>query len=179
MDGSRASPYLYAMQTDPNRKLEGPLHFNAVLTPYRSLSPKGFLILMSAVVAVNFAAGMIFLLKGAWPVFGFCGLDVALVYWAFRANYRAARAHETVQLTDEELLIRRVDQKGRARGWSFQPYWVRVELVEHPDESKDVYLVSHGKALEIAHDLSQPERLDFARALSRALRKLKEPRDYQ
>lgn len=157
-------------------KLEGPLHFDAVLTPHRSLGRKGFLILMGAVVAVNFAAGMLFLLKGAWPVFGFCGLDVALVYWAFRANYRDARAHETVQFSDEELRIRRVDRKGRTRAWSFQPYWVRLELVMHPDETKDVYLVSHGKALEIAHCLSPAERIDFAKALNRALGDLKAPR---
>ena len=33
---------------------------------------------------------MPFLLLGAWPVFGFFGLDVLLLYLAFRANYRAA-----------------------------------------------------------------------------------------
>jgi uncharacterized membrane protein len=157
-----------------DEKLSAPLHFDAVLTPHRSLGRKGFLILMSAVIAINFAAGMVFLLLGAWPVFGFCGLDVALVYWAFRANYRAARAHETVQMSDDELRVRRVDQKGRARAWSFQPYWVRLELRENPDESTELYLVSHGKALEVAHVLSPAERLDFARALRQALGKMKE-----
>ncbi|HEY4344058.1 MAG TPA: DUF2244 domain-containing protein [Parvibaculum sp.] len=154
-------------------KLDGPLHFNAVVTPHRSLNRKGFIILMSVMIAVNFTAGMIFLLKGAWPIFGFCGLDVALVWWAFRANYRAARAHETVQLSDDELRIRRVDQRGRARAFSFQPYWVRLELVENPDESTNLYLRSHGKSLELAHVLSPPERRQFARALQAALRDLK------
>lgn len=154
-------------------KLEGPLHFNAVVTPHRSLSRKGFIVLMSVLVSVNFAAGMIFLLKGAWPVFGFCGLDVALVWWAFRANYRAARAHETVQLSDDELLIRRVDRHGQAKAFRFQPYWVRLELVENPDESTNLYLRSHGKSFELAHMLSPDERLQFARALQAALRKLK------
>jgi uncharacterized membrane protein len=163
------------MDRTPDAKLEGALHFNAVVTPHRSLGRKGFVILMSVLVAVNFAAGMIFLLKGAWPVFGFCGLDVALVWWAFKANYRAARAHETVQLSDDELLIRRVDQRGHARSFSFQPYWVRLELVENPDESTELYLRSHGKSLELARVLSPSERLEFARALQKALRKLKAP----
>lgn len=155
-------------------KLAPPLHFDAVVTPHRSLSRKGFIIVMSLVAGVNFAAGLLFLLHGAWPVFGFCGLDVALVYWAFRANYRAARAHETVQMSDDELRVRRVDRKGRARAWSFQPYWVRLELHEYPDESTELFLVSHGKALEVAHVLSPAERLDFARELRAALRSLKE-----
>lgn len=161
------------MDQAPDDGLDGPLHFNAVVTPHRSLGRKGFIILMSVMVAVNFTAGMIFLLKGAWPIFAFCGLDVALVWWAFRANYRAARAHETVQLSDDELLIRRVDQRGRARSLSFQPYWVRLELVENPDESTELYLRSHGKSFELARMLSPPERQQFAQSLQAALRKLK------
>ena len=68
-----------------------PDSYQAVLTPHRSLGPRGFLILMSAVATVSFVAGFAFLLMGAWPVFGFFGLDVALVYLAFKLNYRAAR----------------------------------------------------------------------------------------
>ena len=44
-----------------------------------------------------------FLLIGAWPVFGFLGLDVLLIYIAFRANFRAARAYEEVTVTATEL----------------------------------------------------------------------------
>ncbi|MEQ8282360.1 MAG: DUF2244 domain-containing protein [Parvibaculum sp.] len=153
----------------PAAPLAPPLHFNALLTPHRSLSRKGFFIVMGIVAAVNFTAGAIFMAKGAWPVFGFCGLEVLLVWWAFRANYRAARAHETVQLSDGELRVRRVDAKGRARAFSFQPYWVRLALKENPDKSTHLHLLSHGQALEIASFLSPPERQDFARALEAAL----------
>ncbi|HCX67590.1 MAG TPA: hypothetical protein DHK64_08645, partial [Rhodobiaceae bacterium] len=122
--------FLSAMSTalpDP-APLAPPLHFNAMITPHRSLSSRGFVILIGIVATVNFTAGILFMVQGAWPVFGFCGLEVVLVWWAFRANYRAARAHETVQLSDEELRVRRVDRKGNARAFSFQPYWVRVAL---------------------------------------------------
>lgn len=159
--------------TEPADRPQTPLHFNAVVTPHRSLSRKGFVIVMSLMIVLNFTAGMIFLLEGAWPIFAFCVLDLVLVWWAFRANYRAARAHETVQLSDDELLVRRVDQHGRIKAFSFQPYWVRLDLVENNDESTNLYLRSHGKSLELAHVLSPPERLQFARALQTALRKLK------
>ena len=153
--------------------LEAPLHFNAMITPHRSLSPRGFAILIGIVATMNFTAGILFMAQGAWPVFGFCGLEVVLVWWAFRANYRAARSHETVQLSDEELRIRRVDAKGRARAFSFQPYWVRVALREEPDESTHLHLMSHGRELEVAAALSPPERADFARALEKALAELR------
>ena len=71
-----------------------PALFVARLTPHRSLSRAGFVLVMAVLGAISFAAGMVFLLIGAWPVFGFFGLDVLLVYCAFRANYRAAAPGE-------------------------------------------------------------------------------------
>ncbi|ABS65167.1 conserved hypothetical protein [Parvibaculum lavamentivorans DS-1] len=155
--------------------LEPPLHFNALITPHRSLSARDFVIVIGIVAAVNFTAGIVFMLKGAWPVFGFCGLEVLLVWWAFRANYKAARAHETVQLTDDELLVRRVDAKGRARAFAFQPYWVRLALRKEPDETTHLHLLSHGRQLEVAAALSPPERESFMHALEAALTKLRAP----
>ena len=60
--------------------------FSALLTPHRSLNRTGFLALMIFVSLVSFAAGLAFLLMGAWPVFGFFGLDViasSFVLWLF------------------------------------------------------------------------------------------------
>lgn len=156
-----------------DKSLEGPLHFNAVVTPHRSLSRKGFIIVMSILAIANFSAGILFLSRGAWPIFAFCGMDVALVYWAFQANYRAARAHETVQLSDDELLIRRVDQHGRIRRESLQPYWARLEMVEEPDGATHLFVRSHGRGYELAQMLSPGERAGFARALQTALDAMK------
>ena len=74
-----------------------------MLTPHRSLCPTGFLIFMAVLGGISFVTGMVFLLAGAWPVFGFLGLDVLLVYWAFRLNYRSAQAYEQVTVTPSEL----------------------------------------------------------------------------
>ena len=81
-----------AMEHDNNNAgpAEPPI-FSAVITPHRSLSSTGFLIVMLCIGALSFASGVVFLILGAWPVFGFLGLDVLLVYWAFRANFRADR----------------------------------------------------------------------------------------
>jgi uncharacterized membrane protein len=141
--------------------------------PNRSLSRTGFIVVMSLLALMNFSAGFIFLAKGAWPVFGFCGLDVAFVWWAFRANYRAARAHETVQVADDEMLIRRVDQRGRVRRNSLQPSWARLALVEEPDGATHLFIRSHGRAYELAEMLSPGERAGFARALQSALDEMK------
>ena len=75
--------------------------FDAILQLNTSLKPRGFMLLMVAIALVSFVAGMIFMLVGAWPVLGFFGLDVAVIYLAFKANYRWARIYETARLTSD------------------------------------------------------------------------------
>src|SRR3954451_18841002 len=107
-----------------------PTLFSAIITPHRSLGGVGFLVLMVVVSVVSFAAGMVFLIAGAWPVFGFFGLDVLLIYWAFRANYRAAGAYEEVTVTAGELIVRKVSPRGTARQWTMNPLWARLQRDE-------------------------------------------------
>ena len=145
------------------------LLFDVVLRPHRSLSKPGFLILMAVVAVVSFTAGMVFLLQGAWPVMGFFGLEVALVYIAFRMNYRAGRLFETVQLRSDELLVRRVDPAGRAASWTFQPNWLRVSMDNPPEHESQLVLTTHGRSLTIGAFLTPEERLEVALALRTAL----------
>ncbi len=162
-----------ADNTDGDDELE-PTIFSAVITPHRSLGRVGFLVLMTAFGAVSFAAGMAFLLKGAWPVFGFFGLDVALLYWAFRLNYRDAGAYEQVTVTAAALKVRKVSHRGRAREWVLNPLWVRLEKVEIEEFGiARLLLVSRGKQLGIAGFLSPGEKASFANELGNALSEVK------
>lgn len=106
---------------------------------------------------------------GAWPVAGFFGLDVLLIYYAFRANYRSAREFETVEITSDALTITRVDQHGRSKEFEFNPYWVRVRLDEEPCGATKLAIVSHGRSFLFGLFLSDDDRRDFARALSEEL----------
>jgi uncharacterized membrane protein len=147
-----------------------PALFSAVVTPHRSLGRAGFLIVMAAVTGVSFVAGVVFLLLGAWPVFGFFGLDVLLVYWAFRANYRAAAAFEEVTVTACELSVRKVSHRGKASEWSFNPLWVRLEREDHEEFGLEhLFLVSRGRRLPIATLLGPQEKESFAAALGAAI----------
>lgn len=153
--------------TEPRRN--DAVLFDAVLTPHRSLSRLGFAVLMAAVCAVSLIAGLVFFLVGAWPVVGFLGLDVALVYVAFRINYRRAKTYEAVRLTRRNLVIERVDPRGEKTTWAFLPHWLQVEVDEPPRHNGALTLRSHGRSLAIGRFLSAAERLDLARALRRAL----------
>lgn len=143
--------------------------FRAVLYPHRSLGPKGFLVLMLAIGGVSFVTGMAFLLRGAWPVFGFFGLDVLLVYVAFRLNYRSGRLYETVELTAQMLTITRVHPSGQQESFDFNPYWVRVRLAEDRHGRTELRLASHGREFAFAQFLSDDERRELCNTLSGAL----------
>ena len=147
-----------------------PTLYSATLAPYRSLGRAGFIVLMAVLAGASFAAGIAFLLVGAWPVFGFLGLDVLLVYLAFRANYRAARAFEEIRVTPNQLLVRQVSARGRTREERFNPRWVRLETSR--DELSGVTrvaLVSKGVPLVIGTFLPPLHKEELSNALAGAL----------
>lgn len=142
-----------------------------ILHPHRSLSPRGFLILMSVLGAVSFITGVAFCMIGAWPVMGFFGLDVALVYWAFKLNYRSGRAFEIVDVTPEFLTLTRVAPDGAREAIEVNAYWARVDLTtDRPDGRTSLRIFAQGRELLLGQFLTDDERSDFANALSGALR---------
>ena len=149
---------------------EDPVLFCARITPRRSLGRRGFLALMLFFGAVSFAAGIAFLLLGAWPVLGFLGLDVLILYLALRYNFRTARAIEDIRITPSELHIRRVSHRGDVVEWTFNPLWVRLEEISDPDFGiESLTLTSRGRSVGIARWLGPDDKARFARALAAAL----------
>lgn len=143
--------------------------FHAVLTQHRSLSPAGFTILMCIVAGISFLFGMKFLLSGAWPVLGFFGLDVLLIYGAFKLNYRSGRRFELVDVTRDQVTVTRVHPCGRREIFDFNPFWARVLLREWPDGRTELKLAAQGRELLFGQFLTDDERRDFASALKGAL----------
>ncbi|WP_315758196.1 MULTISPECIES: DUF2244 domain-containing protein [unclassified Bradyrhizobium] len=148
--------------------------FAARLTPHRSLSRTGFLVLMVVVCAISFIGGLASLLMGAWPVLGFFGLDALAIYWAFKVNFRRANAYEDVSITLTELRLRRVSHKGDVMEWRFNPLWVRLDQVSHEEFGiENLYLVARGQRVAIASFLGPEEKASFAKALTAGLQAAK------
>src|SRR6266581_4829868 len=151
-----------------------PKLFSARLTPHRSLNRTGFLVLMAFLCAVSFVAGVAFLLMGAWPVFGFFGLDVLVIYWAFRVNFRRGDASEEITVTPSELRVRRISHRGHVVEWVLNPLWVRLDQKTHAEFGIErLYLVSKGRRVSIARFLGADEKASFAKALTAALQAAK------
>ena len=156
--------------TCDNDHSDEPAIFSATITPHRSLGSLGFLIVMVVLGGVSFVAGMVFLVLGAWPGFGFLGLDVLLVYWAFRLNYRTARAYEQVLVTPSALTVRKFSHRGQVVEWTLNPWWTRIDRQTHQLYGVErLFLVSRGRRLAIASFLGPAEKEEFATALAAAL----------
>ena len=156
-----------------------PKLFSALLTPHRSLGRPGFIVLMVFVSAVSFVAGLAFLLMGAWPVLGFFGLDILAIYWAFRINFRHAKATEEISITHSELRIRRTSHRGHVVEWVLNPLWVQLDQKIHEEFGVErIYLVSRGRRVSVASFLGPDEKASFAKALSAGLQAAKRGPSY-
>ena len=144
--------------------------FRALLTPHRSLGHTGFMVLMGALLFAWLVTGAIFLSHGAWPIFGFFGLDVLLVYVAFRINYRAARIREEVSLSRTALDIRKTAPSGKSEAHRFNPFWARFDVARGAGVGITRMAVeARGETVPIGSFLNPDDRESFAKAFSRAL----------
>ena len=141
------------------------LLFRAHLKPHRSLSQRDFRRMMLAVTAFSLTVSTIAFLHGAWPVFGFMGLDIALGLFRLPrqlcprprvGGFGVGRAHA----------IRRTHgPEGRRRAWQLQPAWLKVELHEPILPQTPVMLRTHGKSLPVGVFLHPDQRREVARDL--------------
>ncbi len=153
--------------------------FDAKLTPHRSLDPAGFRILMIAAFCATTLMSVPFYLMGAWPVVGFFGLDVVALYFAFRMNFRAARAYEHFRLTYYQLRFARVSAKGDRREWRFSPAWVRLERVDDEDYGPQrLTLHCKDQRWDIARYVGPDTKAQFAGEFAKALAEAKRGKTY-
>ncbi|GBD43358.1 hypothetical protein HRbin40_00831 [bacterium HR40] len=149
--------------------------FEAVLYPNPALSDRAFWLFMALTGAVTVAMASLFVSLGAWPVGGFFGLDLLLLWLAFRAARRNARWQEWVRVDAGAVTVRRVAPDGRTAEWQFEPSWVQIHFDEPPQPHSLVVLSSHGRRIALGSFLTPEERREFAQALSDALRRFRRP----
>jgi uncharacterized membrane protein len=153
--------------------LAPPVLFDAVLSPHRSLGRTGFRVLIAVFALVSAVVGVGFYLIGAWPVVGFLGLDVLLLWGALRLSYLTARRSERLRLSPEALTIRRIDPWGRVDDVRMQPpHWLRIDMDDPPRHESRLRISAHGRSVSVGNFLQPEERLEVAKALRAALARL-------
>jgi len=148
---------------------ENDVRFEAELRPNCSGSLKGSHIFIGFLLVAFIPTGVIFVFIGAWPVFGFMGAELLLLYGALRLSQRRCATVERILLSPSALIVERTNHWGRQKTWSFPPQWLRVEVLNADQRDNHLNLRSHGRSLTIGQFLSPDERLEVASTLEREL----------
>ena len=134
------------------------------LRPHRSLPVEGCRLLMLALGGAMLFVGALFFAMGAWPVVGFLGLDILVVWLAFRLSYRAARAREDLEAGRDVFRIQRVFPGGAVAVDEMPLAWLRARLDDGGGGLRArgrLVLSSHGREAEVGAFLHDREKREL------------------
>ena len=144
--------------------------FDARLEAHRSLGARGYGVLMGVFFVMLVVHGLFWWRAGAWPVFGFMGLDFIGIAVAFHLSRRSGLAAEEVRVSRTEVLLRKIVPSGRAYDYRFNPLWTRLDVDRHEELGiTGMALRSRGWSMPVGMILNPEDRESFARAFGGAL----------
>jgi uncharacterized membrane protein len=149
---------------------ENAADFTFVARRNNSLSSGGRLLALGSLAVVVFAISLGFALNGAWLVFPFAGVDILVVYLAFRYVEQCAGDYEYIAFDGDKIVVGR-QLRGRAERFEFNRYWAQAKLVEaYGGERGRLLLRSHGKEVAFGVHLTAEQRAEVARRLAEHLK---------
>lgn len=147
---------------------------DAVITPHRSLTPRGVMVLVGVVTAFDALMAIIFVAIGAAPIPIFLGIGLLAVIIALIVNQRAAARCERVLVSAAEVRVVQEDRGAERLVWVSPTAFTRVSLSETDGSDRSALrLHLSDRTLSVAEALSRRERREFARALESAIRRAK------
>ena len=120
----------------------------------------GFILSVSLGIAVAF-----FLVFGAWPILPFAGIEMAVLYLAFRYVDRHAEDYERITIRGDNVAVE-VREGSRVTRQELNRCWAQV-VCEH--EGARLALRSHGRDVEVGRYVRDEQRAQVARELKREL----------
>jgi uncharacterized membrane protein len=154
----------------------GQTYMDAVITPHRSLSERGFIILITVVTLANCCSAAVFVYMGATLVPIFMAFDVLAVVVAFLVSFSAARRIERVTITARDVVVTHEAPNWTRIVWESPTAFTRVAVETEDDRTIGLRLALSGKDVAVAQALSPRERGEFAKALEQAIREARRER---
>ena len=147
-----------------------PIYMDAEIKPNRSLSERGFVLLISVITVANVASAIVFLNMGASLVPIFLGIDVVAITVAFLASFRAGRQIERVKVSASDVVITYETPRASRVVWESPTAFTRV-TTERDEDNRVIALkvMLSGRHASVASALSPGERGEFAKALENAI----------
>ena len=117
--------------------------------------------------------GISFYVLGAWPVLGFMGFEILLIYIAFKILFYKNKFYEHIILDNEKLNILFKKKNKIIKKIELEPTWVQVKIEKIYENEDTLILSSHGKKIILANYLIPEERLKLAGKIKSGLREWK------
>jgi len=135
------------------------------LSPHCSLSVRGAFVFFGSVCLPTFGVAGFAAALGYWPVLPFAGAEMLLLAWALRSNMQRRFEHETIDISDAEVVI--TYSRGEPARVVFPRHWARVKIrrPNSPLHRSRLVIESHGRAYEVGKFLTEEERRQLAAAL--------------
>lgn len=158
-----------ALAPDPFVRSDTPI-LTLTLWPHRSLSRKGFAVVLCS-VAVGLSIPLLPLVgtTAAWGLLPFLVATLVGLYLAIGRSYADGRLIEELRLWPDLITVVRRERAGRVRRWHANPAWVRLTLFENGRIEKYLTLKGNGREIELGAFLSPPEREALYADLAAAL----------
>jgi uncharacterized membrane protein len=141
--------------------------FSAELRPNRSSTARALKWLALLLAAAMTPVALGFSLLGAWPVFGFMGLELVALVALLHFNHRRSGIVERIAVTERQVHLERVNHWGRRDAWAFPKHWVRVKLLRPDTPDCRLEIRSHRHVIPLGGFLTPAERHEVWSALSR------------
>ena len=146
--------------------------FAAKLTPHRSLGKKGLRVVIALVAILASLPGIVFFSLGAWPIVGFIGLDVLLIWWALSSSFRSGKRFEQITLWPDQLEVKQVDGAGKEELTRYNPHQVKLVVDRDFNErTTGLHLRTKERDVVLGAFLNQDEKSSFAKAFGTALKR--------
>lgn len=155
----------------------GPQRWHLRLWPYNALKARGF-VLVIALSAGLLALPMLAVLGNAvlWGLLPFATLALAGLWVAIRRNWRDRAILEEMELSREQVRLRRIEPRGGLREWQAHPRWTRLHLAPKGGPVEQYLTLTGGsRAVELGAFLTPEERIALHDDLARVLSALREP----
>lgn len=176
----------FRIETSEHRALEqsgallhgpdSPPRLRVILTPYKSLTPEGF-VWFIGVTASLIVLPLLSLLGTSvfWALLPFVLAALWGIWAALKRSWRDMDLYEDVSIWDDLLRVERHAPKGGVQTWEANPHWVRFKI--HPKTGPvPQYLTltgsKDGREIELGAFLTAAERLRLRDMLEQQCRDL-------
>ena len=137
--------------------------FSRVARRNNSLTSTGRLLVFAFIFAVSIGIASAFALLGAWLILPFAGLEMLVLWLAFRHVERRAGDFERIAIAGDRVEIE-VCEAGRHESHELNRCWARLV-----GDGGRLALRSHGREYEIGRYLDDEQRLVLRREIGRHL----------